>query len=192
MQIKFIDTIEVIDNIIEDKNLINDLKGESTIPSTIKGQDIFNLTNPQKKFYEIASKLVINYCFQNNINFDNLKLSNFQKGNLQKYDHSKVSNHLYEPHHDMVESSFITAIYYIDSDYNDKTWTGGELTIYKNLTFAEYPNNAINILSKQNRFIIFPGFLTHRVKPYFGEKPRTSIVLGWSVKDAEEISPIVI
>ena len=97
MQIKFIDTIEVIDNIIEDKNLINDLKGESTIPSTIKGQDIFNLTNPQKKFYEIASKLVINYCFQNNINFDNLKLSNFQKGKLQKYDHSKVSNHLYHP-----------------------------------------------------------------------------------------------
>ena len=58
--------------------------------------------------------------------------------------------------------------------------------------FAEYPNNAINILSKQNRFIIFPGFLTHRVKPYFGEKPRTSIVLGWAVKDAEETTPIII
>ena len=37
--------------------------------------------------------------------------------------------------------------------------------------------------------IIFPGFLTHRVKPYFGEKPRTSLVLGWKVKDQPRNNP---
>jgi len=192
MQIKFIDTIDIIDNFLVDINLINELKKESDINSTIKGQDTFNFTPSQKVFQLYVKKTVINYCIQNNIDFENLELSNFQKGNLQKYNQSKVSNHLYEPHHDMVESSFITAIYYIDSDYNDKTWTGGELAIYKNLTFAEYPNNTINILPKQNRLIIFPGFLTHRVKPYFGEKPRTSLVLGWKVKDQPQNVPNIL
>jgi len=192
MQINFIDTIEIIDDVVQDEILIENLKKESIIATTIKGQDTFNLTEPQKKIYNILNTLIVNYCAKNNIDFNNLKLTNFQKGSLQKYDQSKVCNHLYEPHHDMVESSFITAIYYIDSDYNEKTWVGGELTIYKNLTFAEYPNNTVNILPKQNRLIIFPGFLTHRVKPYFGNKPRTSIVLGLAVKDAEEILPIII
>jgi hypothetical protein len=192
MQIKFTDTIDILDNFITDENLIGQLKKESNIDSTIKGQDIFNFTPSQKVFLSYTKKTVVNYCYQNNIDFNNLEMSNFQKGNLQKYDQSKISNHLYEPHHDMVESSFITAIYYIDSDYTDKIWTGGELAIYKNLTFAEYPNNVINILPKPNRLIIFPGFLTHRVKPYFGKKPRTSLVLGWKVKDQPQNVPNIL
>ena len=192
MQIKFIDTIDVLDNFLLDKNLIDQLKKESDIDSTIQGQDNFNLTSSQQLFLLYAKKIVVNYCYQNNIDFNNLELSNFQKGNLQKYDQSKVSNHLYEPHHDMVESSFITVIYYIDSDYNEEVWTGGELTIYKNLTFAEYPNNAVNILPKQNRLIIFPGFLTHRVKPYFGQKPRISLVLGWKVNNQPLNNPNIL
>ena len=183
MQFKFTDTIQILDNFLLDKILIDQLKKESDIVNTIQGQDNFNLTPSQQLFLLYAKKTVVNYCYQNNIDFNNLEMSNFQKGNLHKYEQTKVSNHLYEPHNDMVEGSFITAIYYIDSDYNEEIWTGGELTVYKNLTFAEYPNNAVNILPKQNRLIIFPGFLTHRVKPYFGEKPRTSLVLGWKVKD---------
>ena len=192
MQIKFTDTIEILDNFLIDNNLINQLKKESDIVSTIQGQDNFNLTSSQQLFLLYAKKIVVNYCYQNNIDFNNLEMSNFQKGNLHKYEQTKVSNHLYEPHNDMVEGSFITAIYYIDSDYNDEVWTGGELTIYKNLTFAEYPNNSVNILPKQNRLIIFPGFLTHRVKPYFGQKPRTSLVLGWKVKNQPQDKPILI
>lgn len=192
MQIKFTDTIDILDNFITDENLIGQLKKESNIDSTIKGQDIFNFTLSQKVFLSYTKKTVVNYCYENNIDFNNLEMSNFQKGNLQKYDQSKISNHLYEPHHDMVESSFITAIYYIDSDYTDEIWTGGELAIYKNLTFAEYPNNVINILPKPNRLIIFPGFLTHRVKPYFGKKPRTSLVLGWKVKDQPQNVPNIL
>ena len=192
MQVKFTDTIEILDNFLLDKILIDQLKKESDIVSTIQGQDNFNLTSSQQLFLLSAKKIVVNYCYQNNIDFNNLEMSNFQKGNLHKYEQTKVSNHLYEPHNDMVEGSFITAIYYIDSDYNEEIWTGGELTVYKNLTFAEYQNNAVNILPKQNRLIIFPGFLTHRVKPYFGEKPRTSLVLGWKVKDQPRNNPNII
>jgi hypothetical protein len=192
MQIKFINTIDIYDNFLTDIELINQLKIESKIDTTIKGQDIFNFTLSQQKFYNLVNTFIVNYCNENNVDYNNLELSNFQKGNLQKYDKSKVTNHLYEPHHDMVESSYITAIYYIHSDFNKEKWVGGELTIYKNLTFAEYPHNAVNILPVSNRLIIFPGFLVHRVKPYFGENPRTSLVLGWKVKDQSQEQPIIV
>ena len=49
MQIKFVDTIDVVDNFLDDKDLINQLKEESKIDTTIKGQDTFNLTDAQQK-----------------------------------------------------------------------------------------------------------------------------------------------
>ena len=190
MEIKFTDTINVFDDFLTDKELINQLKEESKIDTTIKGQDTFNFTPCQKEFHKIANATLINYCLSNNIDYNNIELSNFQKGRLKKYDKSSVTNHLYEPHHDQVEGAFISAIYYIESDYTPEKWVGGELSIYKNLTFAEYPNNTINIEPIPNRLIMFPGFLVHRVKPYFGENPRTSLVLGWEVKDQPKTEPI--
>ena len=121
MQFKFTDTIQILDNFLLDKILIDQLKKESDIVNTIQGQDNFNLTSSQQLFLLSAKKIVVNYCYQNNIDFNNLEMSNFQKGNLHKYEQTKVSNHLYEPHNDMVEGSFVTAIYYIDSDYNEET-----------------------------------------------------------------------
>lgn len=190
MEIKFTDTINVFDDFLTDKELINQLKEESKIDTTIKGQDTFNFTPCQKEFHKIANATLINYCLSNNIDYNNIELSNFQKGRLKKYDKSSVTNHLYEPHHDQVEGAFISAIYYIESDYTLDKWVGGELSIYKNLTFAEYPNNTINIEPIPNRLIMFPGFLVHRVKPYFGDNPRTSLVLGWEVKDQPKTEPI--
>ena len=190
MEIKFTDTINVFDDFLTDKELINQLKEESKIDTTIKGQDTFNFTPCQKEFHKIANATLINYCLSNNIDYNNIELSNFQKGRLKKYDKSSVTNHLYEPHHDQVEGAFISAIYYIESDYTPEKWVGGELSIYKNLTFAEYPNNTINIEPIPNRLIMFPGFLVHRVKPYFGDNPRTSLVLGLEVKDQPKTEPI--
>ena len=179
--LKFInEPVCVYDDYIDDVNLIERLKKESLIDKTIAGQDSFS--ESQQKLYEIVNVTFINYCAENNIDFNSLNFSNLQKGRLKKYDEKMVYNHLYEPHHDMVERSYITAIYYIDSSFDNVNWVGGELTIYKNLTFAEYPSNIITVLPKQNRLIIFPGFLVHRVKPYFGEKPRTTLVFGWNVE----------
>ena len=124
MEIKFTDTINVFDDFLTDKELINQLKEESKIDTTIKGQDTFNFTPCQKEFHKIANATLINYCLSNNIDYNNIELSNFQKGRLKKYDKSSVTNHLYEPHHDQVEGAFISAIYYIESDYTPVKWLG--------------------------------------------------------------------
>lgn len=181
--------IEVHDEFISDRALYNSLIEESFIDNTISGQNVHGLTDAQSQIYKLVDLTVINYCNRNSIDYNNLTFSELQKGCLYKYDESKVGNHLYEPHHDMVEGTFITALYYIDSSFEEGKWCGGELTIYKNLTFAEYPNNSINILPKQNRLVIFPGFNVHRVKPYFGDKPRTALVFGWTVNDQPTDKP---
>lgn len=184
--------IHVIDNFISDKQLHESLKAESFIETTIEGQNQYSLTASQDSLFKMVQSVVMNYCIEQNIDFNNLELNDIQKGFLYKYNETMVGNHLYEPHHDIGEKGFLTVIYYIDSSYNEKDWVGGELTIYKQLTFADYPANAINILPKQNRLIVFPGYMIHRVKPYFGDKPRTSMVFGWAVKDGEKTPPMVV
>lgn len=185
-------SIEVIDNFIIDESVIEQLKIESFIDTTISGQNTLGLTEAQAHLYKAVSMVVMNYCVSNNIDFNNLKINDLQKGCLYKYDESKVANHLYEPHHDIAEGGYITAIYYVDSDYSEDKWVGGELTLYKHLTFADYPDNSINILPKKNRLIVFPGFTVHRVKPYFGDKPRTSLVFGWSVIDGKNNKALIV
>ena len=184
--------VEVIDNFVEDELLYDSLKQESLITKTIQGQNTYELTESQKTITTMVNSALINYCLQSNIDYNTLEMSNLQKGCLYRYDQSMVSNHLYEPHHDIAENAFISAVYYIDSDWSEDKWVGGELTLYKHMTFADYPENIINILPKQNRLIIFPGFVTHRVKPYFGEKPRTSLVFGWKVEDPKPQKAITI
>lgn len=184
--------VQVFDQFVSDTNAYQQLKAESLISNTVQGQSTDNMSPAQSDLFRLVSAVVTNYCLENNINYNNLKINNLQKGCLYKYDESKVGNHLYEPHHDMVEGSYITAIYYIDSSYQADQWVGGELTLYKQLTFADYPDNTINILPKQNRLIVFPGFTVHRVKPYFGDIPRTSLVFGWSVIDGEQKSPLIV
>ena len=182
-------SLYVLDNFLSDTEVIHNLKQEAFINTTVQGQNEYNLTESQTVLFEQVRQIIITYCIENDIDYNFLKFQNLQKGCLYKYDQSMVHNHLYEPHHDMVEQSYITAIYYIDSAYQEDKWVGGELAIYKELTFANYPNNTINVLPKQNRLIVFPGFLHHRVKPYFGETPRTSMVFGWRVSETSNLIP---
>ncbi len=175
--------IEVIDNFIEDVNVVNQLKEESIINTVISGQDTSNMSWAQSELMSMVDRSVMTYCAESNIDYNSLALNDMQKGCLYPYSESMVGNHLYEPHHDIAENGFITAIYYINSDWTTETWVGGELCIYKQLTFSDYPENSINILPKSNRLIIFPGYLVHRVKPYFGKNPRTSMVMGWRVNE---------
>lgn len=184
--------VHVIDNFVEDSVLYSKLKDESLIETTIQGQNTSGMSFAQGELFKLISMVVMNYCIENNIDYNNLKINDLQKGCLYKYDESKVTNHLYEPHHDIAEGGFITAIFYVDSSYEENKWVGGELTLYKHLTFADYPDNTINILPKQNRLIVFPGYTVHRVKPYFGDIPRTSLVFGWSVIDGKNNKPLII
>lgn len=180
----FIHSISIYDNFIDDINIIDSLKIESVITKTISGENHYELTSAQDYIYNMVKTAVINYCAENDIDYNKLEFNNFQKGMLKKYDQEMVSNHLYEPHHDIAEGGYITALYYIDSDYSEEKWVGGELAIYEKLSFVDYPGNTVNVLPKQNRLVIFPGFFVHRVKPYFGDKPRTSIVMGWGAEDS--------
>jgi len=182
--------VYVLDNFLSDRNAIDSLKQEAFIKTTIQGQNQFSLTSPQQVLFDQVKQTIVTYCADNDIDFNSLRLNDIQKGCLYKYDQTMVHNHLYEPHHDIAEQGYITAIYYIDSAYQEDKWVGGELAIYKHLTFADYPKNTLNILPKSNRLIVFPGFLHHRVKPYFGETPRTSMVFGWRVHEPSDLKPI--
>lgn len=184
--------VTIIDDFVSDQTVLDQLRKESLIDKTIQGQNTSALSHAQKILLNMVNAILADYCLHNNIDYDNLQLSNLQKGFLYRYDENSVTQHLYEPHHDMVEQSIITALFYIDSDYNGIDWCGGELCLYRELTFADYPNNALNILPKPNRLIIFPGFTVHRVKPYFGIKPRTSLVFGWSVIDGPQSQPLIV
>ncbi len=142
--------------------------------------------------YTMINAMAIEYATCIGADFNNLELSNVQFGFTISYKEKHVHSHLYEPHHDLVEQSYVSAIYYIDSSFTETgDWVGGELCIYNNLTYAEYPNNAVNIRPVSNRLILFPGFLVHRVKPYFGDKPRRTIVFGWKVLDQPTDQPTI-
>jgi Rps23 Pro-64 3,4-dihydroxylase Tpa1-like proline 4-hydroxylase len=184
--------IEVIDNFVEDNQIIDNLKKESIIDTVISGQDTTNMSWAQSELMSMVEKSVMTYCVDIDIDYNSLELNDMQKGCLYPYNEHMVGNHLYEPHHDIAENGFITALYYVDSDWTENEWVGGELCIYKHLTFSDYPENTVNILPKQNRLIIFPGYLVHRVKPYFGKNPRTSMVMGWRVKEPTNKTVIVI
>ena len=67
MEIKFLNTISIIDDFISDKELIEWLKDESKIDSTVKGQDTHNLTYAQNEFGKLANATLVNYCNSNNI-----------------------------------------------------------------------------------------------------------------------------
>ena len=117
MEIKFLNTISIIDNFISDKELIDWLKDESKIMVPLKDKIHTILLMLKMNLVNLQNATLVNYCNSNNIDYNNLSMSNFQKGRLKKYDKSMVTNHLYEPHHDQVEGVYISAIYYIDSDY---------------------------------------------------------------------------
>lgn len=171
--------IEVIDNLLENSPLRNQLIAESYADTSIEGQE--NFSDAQSQLFDIVQPIVLNYCLQSGIEFDSLEFNNLQKGCLHSYSEAMSNDVLYEPHHHLVENSYINAIYYVNSSYEEGKWCGGELAIYKNLTYADYPDNIVNILPKQDRLVIFPGFLTHRVKPYFGDIPRTALVYSWGM-----------
>ena len=69
MEIKFLNTISIIDDFISDKELIDLLKDESKIDSTVKGQDTHNLTYAQNEFGKLANATLVNYCNSNNIDY---------------------------------------------------------------------------------------------------------------------------
>jgi hypothetical protein len=136
--------------------------------------------------------LLYNYCEAKGADADRLLLRNFQMGNLKAYCKELMNENLYEPHDDIGEKYFVAAIVYVDCDYTDDNWVGGELTLYKNTTYLDYPNNITNVKPLRNRVVFFPGYYVHRVKPYFGKNPRQTLVFGWEIDDQWLERPVII
>jgi len=136
--------------------------------------------------------LLYNYCDYKKVDASRLKLRNFQMGNLKAYSKELMNENLYEPHDDIGEKYYVAAIVYINSEYTDENWIGGELTLYKNTTYLDYPNNITNVRPLKNRVVFFPGYYVHRVKPYFGKQPRQTIVFGWEIDDKWESKPVLL
>ena len=191
--------VTVVDDFVADPVLLDQLKSDPAVTqqvdalnATIKSMDINSLSPVEQQIAGLVSNMVYAHCVENNIDFDNLQFSNFVKSYVYEYNQQSVHNNSYEPHHDMVEGNYITACFYLDSSWDSGNWCGGELALYREMTFATYPSNVVNIVPKPNRLAIFPGYVPHRVKPYFGKKPRTTLVFAWSVIDAFKGEPTVI
>lgn len=184
--------IHVIDDFLDNEELRETLKKEAIMKeddsSMYIGQDLSELTDAQNLLLKMVSPVLNNYCAENDINFANLELRDLQLGCIYKYDQSTSNSRHWEPHDDQVENGYLTAIYYINSDYSEDHWVGGELTIYKRLTYQDHYSNTINILPKNNRLLIFPGYLIHRVKSYFGDNPRTTVVILFGLEEDEGLS----
>jgi len=144
------------------------------------------------KILPTLNALLYNYCEAKGVDADRLSLRNFQMASLKAYCKELMNENLYEPHDDIAEKFFVAAIVYIDSEYTDDNWTGGELSLYKNTTYLDYPNNITNIKPLPNRVVFFPGYYVHRVKPYFGKDPRQTLVFGWEIDDQWSSRPLIL
>jgi hypothetical protein len=144
------------------------------------------------KILPTLNALLYNYCEAKGTDADRLLLRNFQMGSLKAYCKELMNENLYEPHDDIGEKYFVAAIVYINSEYTDENWIGGELTMYKNTTYLDYPNNITNIKPLRNRVVFFPGYYVHRVKPYFGKDPRQTLVFGWEIDDQWLKRPVIL
>lgn len=185
--------IHVMDNFLEDQSVIDELKAKAEIKNYfVRSEDKHNPSPALKVLVDNVKMAVTNYCIDADLDIDRLVMNNIQQNYIRSYNKDTVGTYLYEPHDDVAEGGYITALYYIDSSYKEGEWCGGELAIYRHLTFADYHKNVINIIPKPNRLVIFPGYVTHRVKPYFGERPRAAITFGWSVERIPKEEPIVI
>lgn len=131
----------------------------------------------------IIDACVYDYCHGINIDADRLTLGNFQVANFKAYNQDTWQNPFWEPHEDIAENYFLACILYIRSDYTEQHWAGGELSIYKNFTALDWPNNAVHVRPFSNRLVMFPGYLVHKIRPYFGANDRQSMVFGYNIQE---------
>lgn len=178
------DFVLVEDNVF-DKETIDNVDNwlQSTFhnyPDTYKSIDKEDFPY-YNKIWPMVRNQLYHYCALHNEDIDRVELCNFQLSSLPYYNKDMATENFYEPHDDIAERYWAVTIIYGSSEYTDENWVGGELAIYKNTTYLNYPNNIINIKPYRNRMIMFPGYYMHRIKPYFGTKPRQGLVYGWEI-----------
>lgn len=149
----------------------------------LKGNRIlinFDHSNMPKEFgvfkaYMMAS--FYEYCNEADLDPSQFDLGNVQCHSVPKYNKKMSHEHIMEPHHDLGEGAYVAMVYYLDFDENEteEHFVGGELTLYRELSSMDYPEGIVHIQPKENKLAMFPARIVHRIKPYFGDKPRITI-----------------
>ena len=103
------------------------------------------------------------------------ELNNFQTHWVGRYNEQLANEHIMEPHHDMMEAGYYAMLYYVNVQHRTDEYVGGTLAIYKTTTSMDYPNGILHVTPRENRFVMFPAHLVHRIKPYFSDNPRITI-----------------
>lgn len=102
-------------------------------------------------------------------------LSHFQTHSVDHYCEALSHEYVMEPHHDVAEGGYYAMLYYVNVDTTPNKFVGGQLAIYKNQSSTDYPEGVLHVEPRENRFVMFPADLVHRIKPYFGSTPRVTI-----------------
>lgn len=189
------DFVLIEDNVFDSETID---KIDSWARNTLETHDdTYKTIDPSEfPYYNDINPMVLSqlyhYCQLKEVDAQRIDLCNLQLSKLPKYNESMANENFYEPHDDIAEAYWAVTIIYCTSEFTDDNWTGGELAIYKNTTSLDYPGNIINIKPYRNRMIMFPGYYLHRIKPWFGNIARQSIVYGWEIDDKWKTKPIVV
>lgn len=139
--------------------------------------DHTNLPDRMSVFSTFMFAAFHEYCVESGLDIELFELGNIQCHSVPKYNKKMSHEHIMEPHHDLGEGAYVAMVYYVDfdEDETEEHFVGGELTLYNELSSMEYPEGIIHIQPKENKVSFFPARVVHRVKPYFGNKPRITI-----------------
>jgi len=133
--------------------------------------DLYSL---QKSIYAIFQI----YCQKSQENSEMFDLEIFQAHQVLRYDQNTADEYIMHTHHDQAEGGYFALTFCLNvSETTSFDHVGGELAIYKNCSSANYPDGIVYIKPRKNRIVIFPGFLLHSVRPYFGLEPRVTIAI---------------
>lgn len=124
----------------------------------------------------ITDGAFVEYAERAGLEWEMFDWTNLQALWIDKYNEQYHNEHVMEPHNDLAEGGHVAIVYYLQSEVSTpEKFVGGELAIYKALTYAEYPEGIVHIAPIPNRLIMFPALLYHRIKPYFGDTPRVCL-----------------
>jgi Rps23 Pro-64 3,4-dihydroxylase Tpa1-like proline 4-hydroxylase len=166
--------------------MYSEFKRQGTFP--LVNFDHVNVPDELKFFVTYMTMAFHTYCVEANLPLEEFDLTNIQAHSIPKYNKQLSHEHIMEPHHDIGEGAYLAVVYYVDFDENetDHHFVGGELAIYRELSSMDYPDGIVHVKPKENKIAMFPARLVHRLKPYFGDKPRITIACLYS-KERNEV-----
>lgn len=109
---------------------------------------------------------------------------------MHKYDEQTHQSYFYETHDDVDDGNYISGTLYVTPDQNE--WVGGELALYGNFSYQEFPSNTVHVRPLCGRACLFPARIPHRIKPWMCDIPRKAIVFSWKIPESNTRDVIVI